>query len=214
MRCQSLGFLVKGLLALALVATLVNTSDGQLFSLFERLETGKPGKAAFVIEELTTAEFRKQHSPKFAAPEARQLESQVGIIVKMATGAAPADYRDSFPYLEYKMVPGKYRLAFKLEEAAWTNRIKVGTVKEMGQPNFDREFGAIDNRGARGDVVFTLTEVAIVRFEVWTDQPGRGWHHALVRCHSYERMLNFEQEDGGDSPGDWNDLMVYFHKVN
>jgi hypothetical protein len=197
-----------GFLAVVLAATFVgDVNAGRR----KGPNPGKPGKANFVVEELTTKQFRADNIAKFARPKGRLLHSQLRIAAAMAVNTAPAGYEDAFPFWEFRLEPGKYRMVFKFGDAKWTNKMIVGTVKEKGQPNFDCQFGAIDNRRARGDVVFELTEVSIVRFEEWTNQPGVGWHKALTRHRSFEEMLIFDSEDGADA--DWNDLMVYVIKA-
>lgn len=203
--------LLPGLLALVLAATLVGAGNAQILQLLGGPNPGKPGKAQFVVEQFTNKQFRADNIGKFAGAEGRLLESQRSLAKAMSANVAPAQYADAFPYWEFRLLPGKYRMAFKFADAAWTNKMVVGTVKEKGQPNIDHQFGFIDNRGSRGDVVFELAQNAIVRFESWTDQPGVGWHKALSRFRSFEEMLAFDNEDGADA--DWNDLMVYVIKA-
>src|SRR5262249_27056263 len=146
--------LFTGVLAFALAATFVgDVNAGKR----KGPNPGKPGKAKFVVEELTTKQFRADNIAKVARPEGRLLHSQRRIAALMAVNTAPAGYEDAFPFWEFRLEPGKYRMVFKYGDAKWTNKVIVGTVKEKGQPTFDCQFGAIGNRRVRGDVVFELT---------------------------------------------------------
>jgi hypothetical protein len=165
----------------------------------------------FVVEEGTTAAFRQQNAAMFLTARSKLLSEQFGLCAAISNGTAIGPSAEAFPYWEFMLKPGTYRMVLQGTDASWTNKMVVGTVSAYGQAQLDRTFGQIDNRGAQGPVVFSLDKPAIVRFEGWADKPGVGWNQSLCHRARNSNMMKFANEDGADE--DYNDMIVVFEAV-
>lgn len=160
----------------------------------------------------TTAEFRMKccKSEKFVRevlPQQRYMAEQI------AEGEPQGKIQDAFPFWEYGLKPGRYQFSLAFTDAAWANKISIGTVAKFGDGEFLKRLGTLDNRGNKKPVVFTLEKGSKVRIESHANmnRPNAPWFRSFSFEKKQGNAISLHVEDSADT--DFDDLIVNLERL-